>query len=125
MDLADVQLLRELEGGLPFVPSPFEEIGKRLETHEFFPRRTNVEFVRSIDPRNIEVRFWERGVGKTLSSGTGACAAVVASILNGFTEREVIVHTLGGILEIDWMEGKEIQLRGPAKLICEGEYYVG
>ena len=103
----------------------WEEIGKQLETHEFFPRRTNVEFVRVIDPRNIEVRFWERGVGKTLSSGTGTSAAVVASILNGFTEKEVVVHTLGGILEIDWLEDKQIHLRGPAKLICEGEYYVG
>ena len=80
-----------------FSRTDWEDTGKRLETHELFPRRTNVEFVRVIDRRNIEVRFWERGVGKTLSSGTGASAAVVASILNGLTEREVAVHTLGGI----------------------------
>ena len=100
----------------------WEDTGGRLETHKLFPRRTNVEFVRVIDRRNIEVRFWERGVGKTLSSGTGASAAVVASILNGLTEREVEVHTLGGVLEIHWSEDQHVYLKGPARLICHGEY---
>lgn len=100
----------------------WEDTGGRLETHELFPRRTNIEFVRIIDRRNIEVRFWERGVGKTLSSGTGASAAVVACILNGLTEREVAVHTLGGDLEIHWSEDQPVYLKGPARLICHGEY---
>jgi len=108
-----------------FSLADWEDTGKRIETHEFFPRRTNVEFVRVIDRRNIEVRFWERGVGKTLSSGTGASAAVVASILNGLTEREVVVHTLGGNLEINWSENQHLYLKGPAKLTCQGEYYAG
>lgn len=103
----------------------WEDTGRRIESHDFFPRRTNVEFVRVMDRRNIEVRFWERGVGKTLSSGTGACAAVVASILNRLTEREVAVHTLGGVLEIHWSEDQHLYLKGPAKLICQGEYYAG
>ena len=106
-----------------FGQTDWEDTGKQIESHDFFPRRTNVEFVRVIDRSTIEVRFWERGVGKTFSSGTGASAAVVASILNGLTEREVIVHTLGGILEIHWRADQHLHLRGPARLICQGEYY--
>jgi diaminopimelate epimerase len=105
-----------------FEQTDWEDTGKRLESHDLFPRRINIEFVHVIDRRNIEVRFWERGVGKTLSSGTGASAAVVASILNGLTEREVAVHTLGGDLEIHWSEDQYVYLKGPARLICQGEY---
>ena len=105
-----------------FERTDWEDTGKCLETHDLFPRRINIEFVRIIDRRNVEVRFWERGVGKTLSSGTGASAAVVASILNGLTEREVVVHTLGGDLEIHWSEDQHVYLKGPATLICHGEY---
>lgn len=108
-----------------FGRTDWDDTGKHLETHDLFPRRTNVEFVRVIDRRNIEVRFWERGVGKTLSSGTGASAAVVASILNGLTEREVSVSTLGGMLEIQWSEDQHLYLKGPARLICQGEYWAG
>src|SRR5579875_1262632 len=97
-------------------------VGRELEVHPFFPHRTNVEFVRIISRREIEVRFWERGVGQTASSGTGSCAAAVASILNGYTGRRVRVKTVAGPLEIDWPEGGSVRLTGPAQRIASGVY---
>ena len=97
-------------------------IGSRIEVHPAFPEKTNVEFIRIVNPGTIEVLFWERGVGTTLSSGTGACAATVASVLNGFVSRKVRVMTRGGELEIEWGSDGILKLVGPVKMICEGEY---
>ena len=101
----------------------WEQLGSQIEIHPAFPNRTNVEFIKLKDRRGIEVRFWERGVGKTHASGTGSCAAVVASVLNGHTDREVNVQTLGGSLEISWLTDDSLHLKGPARLICDGNYY--
>ncbi|MEJ2009569.1 MAG: diaminopimelate epimerase [Acidobacteriota bacterium] len=106
-----------------FSSIPWLEVGQEIEHNALFPNRTNVEFVRVISKGAIEVRYWERGVGQTMSSGTGSCGAAVASILNGFTRRAVKVQTLAGTLEISWPRGKEIFLTGPAELIAEGTYY--
>jgi len=103
----------------------WESLGQEIEKHKLFPNRTNVEFVKVLSPRAIEVRYWERGVGKTLSSGTGSCAATVASILDGKTRRKVRVHTLAGTLDVEWPEGGEVSLTGPAELIAEGHYRSG
>jgi diaminopimelate epimerase len=103
----------------------WEDLGRRIESHPFFPSRTNVEFIRVCSRNEIEVRFWERGVGRTFSSGTGSCAAMVASVLNGFTERRVRIKTLGGSLEIEWRVDNRLQLTGPARWICSGEYAPG
>ena len=97
-------------------------VGGEIERHELFPSRTNVEFIHVISRREIEVRFWERGVGHTQSSGTGSCAAALASILSGLTEREVRIRTLAGILEVNWPENGEVSLTGPAAWIAEGVY---
>lgn len=102
---------------------PWEEVGREIERNRLFPNRTNVEFIRIISKKEIEVRYWERGVGKTMSSGTGSCSAVVACVLNGFTGRVVKVHTLAGTLEVAWPEGREVLLSGPAELIADGVYY--
>lgn len=107
-----------------FSSVPWEEVGREIERSPLFPNRTNVEFVRIISKKEIEVRYWERGVGKTMSSGTGSCGAVVACILNGFTRRDVKVQTLAGALEVAWPEGKEVLLTGPAELIADGVYYL-
>lgn len=98
------------------------EIGREIENHPLFSNRTNVEFVKVISRREIEVRFWERGVGRTASSGTGSCGAVVAGILNGFTGRQVCVRTLAGNLEVSWPEDGEVNLTGPAEFIAHGKY---
>jgi diaminopimelate epimerase len=100
----------------------WEHLGNQIESHLFFPRRTNVEFIRVCSRNEIEVRFWERGVGKTFSSGTGSCAAIIASVLNGRTDRKVKIQTLGGSLEIEWRDDNRLQLKGPARWICAGEY---
>jgi len=99
------------------------DLGREIEASELFPKRTNVEFVRVISRNEIEVRFWERGVGKTQSSGTGSCAAVVACVLNGLTSRKVRAQTLAGALDVAWPEGKEVTLTGPVELIARGTYY--
>ncbi len=97
-------------------------LGREIERSEAFPHRTNVEFVRVVSKGEIEVRFWERGVGHTMSSGTGSCAAAVAGILNGLTGREVRVRTEAGDLFVAWPENGEVQLTGPVVLIAEGIY---
>jgi diaminopimelate epimerase len=98
-------------------------LGREIEQNEHFPKRTNVEFVRLISKDEIEVRFWERGVGHTMSSGTGSCAATVAAILNGLTDRQVRVRTQAGTLKVAWPEGGEVSLTGPAERVMMGTYY--
>jgi diaminopimelate epimerase len=101
----------------------WQELGREVERNEHFPNRTNVEFVRVLSRREIAVRFWERGVGHTLSSGTGSCAATVAAILNGFTDRQVRVQAEAGTLEVSWPEGEEVWLTGPVERVVKGKYY--
>jgi diaminopimelate epimerase len=100
----------------------WERLGRQIETHAYFPQRTNVEFIQVTDDSSATVRFWERGVGKTFSSGTGSCAALVACVLGGFTGRDLRITTLGGDMELSWLSDQSIRLKGPAKFICEGEY---
>jgi len=97
-------------------------VGREIERHPLFPNRTNVEFVRVLSRRQIEVRFWERGVGETASSGTGSSAAAVAAALNGLTQRKVRVRTSGGELEVDWTKSGGVFLTGPVRLIGRGYY---
>lgn len=104
-------------------PSRFEwhQIGSEIESHPFFPNRTNIEFIRVISKAEIEVQFWERGVGETLSSGSGACAAAVASILKNQTDNKVRVRTSMGILTVEWDKEKVYQT-GPSEVVFEGNY---
>lgn len=95
--------------------------GKMIETHQFFPKKTNVEFCTIDDRNNITMRVWERGAGETLACGTGACASLVAAVLNGLTEREATVHLLGGDLKIKWDKDNHIYMTGPAVTVFEGE----
>ena len=105
-----------------FASLDWESLGREIETNPLFPNRTNVEFVRVLSRNEIEVRFWERGVGHTLSSGTGSCAAALASILDGRTERQVRVQTEAGPLLVAWPENGEIILTGPVERIAQGTY---
>ena len=100
----------------------WESLGREVETNPLFPNRTNVEFVKVISRKEIAVRFWERGVGHTTSSGTGSCAAAVASILNGLTDRRVRVRTEAGALQVEWPENGEVILTGPVERIAQGIY---
>lgn len=100
-------------------------LGPRIETHSLFPNRTNVEFVTVLSRRELRVRFWERGVGVTLASGTGSASALVASVLNGLTEREVTVHCAGGDLWERWEEDGPLMQKGPVEILFEGDWLAG
>ncbi len=103
----------------------WRRLGREIESHPQFPQRTNVEFVRVRDHAHIEVRVYERGVGPTLSSGTGACASAVAACLNGLTDRRVRVEMEGGRLEVEWRDDGEVLLTGEAEVIYRGEWLKG
>lgn len=100
----------------------WRRLGPRIENHPAFPERTNVIFIRVRDRANIEERIWERGVGETESSGTCSCAAVVASVINGKTDRAVDVHAPGGIIPVEWRDDGEVVLTGRAEVIYQGEW---
>ena len=100
----------------------WRRLGRTIESHVAFPERTNVEFIRVIDRGRIEARVWERGAGETLSSGTGACAAAVASMVGGRTDRHVRVQMPGGLLEVLWREDGEVLLTGTAEVVYRGEW---
>ncbi len=101
-------------------PENWRDLGAAIERHARFPRRTNVSFVRVLDGHTIQARFWERGAGETVSSGTGSMGAAVASILRGLTRSPVRVVTAGGGLDLRW-EG-EVWLTGPAEIVARGEF---
>ncbi|MEZ3497070.1 MAG: diaminopimelate epimerase [Lachnospiraceae bacterium] len=97
-------------------------IGPNFENHPMFPDRINTEFIRVVSETELDMRVWERGSGETLACGTGACAAVVASVLNGYCGRgtDVKVNLLGGTLVINWSENGEVYMTGPAETVCTG-----
>jgi len=96
--------------------------GPKIETHQFFPRKTNVEFIKVLSPNEIQMRVWERGCGETQACGTGACASVVSGIINGLHEKSVIVHLPGGDLSISWggSEDDSVFMTGPARVAFQG-----
>lgn len=101
-----------------------EKIGRKFENHPFFPDRINTEFVQIVDKNTLKMRVWERGSGETLACGTGASACVVASILNGYfnKDEDVKVILLGGELTIRWDSGTNcVFMTGPATTVCTGE----
>ena len=101
---------------------PLESVGSKMETHTLFPRKINAEFVQVVDRNTLKMRVWERGAGETLACGTGACAVLVASVLNGISERKATVKLLGGDLMIEWNEkDNHIYKTGPATKVFDGE----
>ncbi len=101
---------------------PIEKIGPLFEKHVRFPNYINTEFVKVLDDKTVEMRVWERGTGETLACGTGACATVVACVLNGLTKEEVTVKLLGGNLQVKWdREADLVYMTGPASTVFEGE----
>ncbi len=101
---------------------PLEVVGPKMETHSIFPRKVNAEFVEIIDRNTLKMRVWERGAGETLACGTGACAVLVASCLNGLCERKAVIKLLGGDLIIEWNENdNHVYMTGPATKVFDGE----
>ncbi|PZO39061.1 MAG: diaminopimelate epimerase [Pseudanabaena frigida] len=100
---------------------PLAEIGVLFEHHPVFPKRTNTEFVEVVDRGYVKMRVWERGAGATLACGTGACATVVAGVLNDLCDRLCIVNLPGGDLKINWSaDSDRILMTGPAILVFTG-----
>jgi diaminopimelate epimerase len=97
-------------------------LGSKIETHAAFPERTNVEFIRVINRDEIEARFWERGVGETLASGTGACGAALAAMINGLAATRVKVITAAGALIVEWRDDGMIVQTGEASAVYRGEW---
>lgn len=100
---------------------PLELYGPIIENHPKFPNKTNVEFVQVKDSNHIKMRVWERGAGETLACGTGACASVVASGVNGYTNEDVVVELPGGKLNIKWKNDNHVYMKGPATKVFDGE----
>ena len=100
---------------------PVDEIGPKIENHPLFPEKTNVEFIQILNKQEINFRVWERGVGETLACGTGACASLVASVLNKKTDRKATIHLPGGDLDIRWADDGHVYMTGPSELVFRGE----
>jgi len=101
---------------------PLEMVGPMIENHIFFPNRTNVEFVEVMDRTHLKMRVWERGAGETLACGTGACATLVASVINGLSDRQATLDLKGGQLEIEWNAiNQHVYMTGDAVRVFEGE----
>ncbi|KAK9807611.1 hypothetical protein WJX72_004015 [[Myrmecia] bisecta] len=98
-------------------------IGPLFEVHQVFPVRTNTEFVEVVDRGHVKMVVWERGAGRTLACGTGACATVVAGVLEGKTDRNCRVDLPGGPLQIEWRESNNhVYMTGPAELVFAGSW---
>jgi diaminopimelate epimerase len=112
----------ELEDG------EFARIGRQFESHPFFPRRVNTEFILPVARDRLKMRVWERGSGETLACGTGACASLVAAVLTGRADRRVTVELRGGNLEIEWRESgsgaNHVFMTGEAVEVFRGEIEV-
>lgn len=101
---------------------PVERVGSCIENHPMFPKKINVEFAQIVDSGTIKMRVWERGSGETLACGTGACATLVAGVLNHKTQRKANLELLGGTLEIEWSEeDNNVYMTGPATTVFSGE----
>ena len=96
-------------------------MGRQIGNLSIFPDRTNVEFIEIVNDSTIRMRVWERGSGETLACGTGACASVVACVLNGKTKRDVCVELPGGDLKVSWDEKTgTVHMTGPATKVFTG-----
>jgi len=99
-----------------------EKLGPKIENHPLFPQRINVHFVKVVAPDEFVMRTWERGSGVTLACGTGACACIVAAVLNGRCERAALAHLPGGDLMLNWCEDDNcVYMTGPATEVFNGE----
>jgi diaminopimelate epimerase len=109
-----VQFVDSVEG------APVKTLGPKIEHHDAFPERTNVEFIEIVDRKHVKMRVWERGAGETLACGTGASGTCVACALNDLTERSIEVELLGGTLEIEWRADNHVFMTGPAVEVFAG-----
>ncbi|MBR2784253.1 MAG: diaminopimelate epimerase [Firmicutes bacterium] len=103
---------------------PVEKIGPQIEHHALFPEKTNVEFIQLMGDDKLKMRVWERACGETLACGSGACAATVAAVLNGYIKEHAEVLLPYGTLDIKWGADDHVYMTGPAQMIAVGEYEI-
>lgn len=112
--------------GVVFIDSvanlAIEGIGVEIQNNPLFPAKANIEFVEVINPDELRMRVYERGSGETQACGTGACATLVAAVVNGKANRKAVIHLLGGDLSIEWAENGHVMMTGEAVTVFEGEY---
>ena len=114
-----------LDSSIDIKKFEIEKIGPYFEHHLAFPERVNTEFVQVLDRSNLNMRVWERGSGETLACGTGACASLVATALNGLCDDTAVLHLLGGDLKIMWdKKVGTVYMEGPATTSFTGEIEV-
>ena len=101
----------------------WRSIGARIESHPRFPKKTNVSFVKVVDGHTIDVRFFERGVGETMSSGTGSTGAAAAALARGEVSSPVTINTPAGALNLR-VQGDDLYLVGPVEIVVKGEFYL-
>ncbi|WP_239534316.1 diaminopimelate epimerase [Thalassobacillus pellis] len=104
--------------------APLDELGPMITDDKRFPEGVNVEFVEVVSPKELQFRVWERGSGITQACGTGACAAGVAAILNGYSKRgsDIVIHLAGGDLVVNWDEEGRVWMTGPAENVATGNF---
>lgn len=111
-----------LDSSIDIKKFEIEKFGPHFESHKAFPERINTEFIQVVDRQNLNMRVWERGSGETLACGTGACASLVATVLNGLCDETATLHLLGGDLKITWDKQKNtVYMEGPATTVYTGE----
>ena len=99
-----------------------EKIGPKIEHHDLFPERTNVEFIEVTDRTQLKMRVWERGSGETLACGSGACASVVAGVITNRCDPKATVQVRGGMLHVEWdRDNNQVFLTGDAHFVFKGE----
>jgi diaminopimelate epimerase len=102
--------------------APVHVLGPRIENHPRFPARVNVGFLHVVDRQRAQLRVWERGAGETQACGTGACAAAVAAITQGWMDSPMLIDLPGGRLSIEWAgPGHSVVMTGPAVRVYEGQ----
>jgi diaminopimelate epimerase len=106
----------------PVADFPLCDIGPKVENHRIFPERVNLEIARVLSRNKIEARVWERGVGETLSCGSGACAVAVIARLKGYIDDQVDIMLSGGDLTVYWNGAGEVYLSGPVEEVFNGEW---
>lgn len=100
---------------------PLETLGAQFETHAAFPKKINTEFIQVVRPDYLKMRVWERGAGITLACGTGACAALVAAVMNGYSDRMATIELPGGCLQVHWSQAdNHLYMTGPAEKVFTG-----
>ena len=100
-----------------------ESIGKKIQSNDIFPESVNVEFATILDDKTIRMKVWERGAGRTLACGSGACATLVAAKKKNLSQRKNVIILDGGKLTINWLKNEDVIMTGEVNLVFEGNFY--